>query len=136
MTAETPQAAVIKQTRVFVVASVIVGLGVLIAGGVVWWDRGVYKECLKTWPSDHSKQVVEIYRLTKEDFCEREYTLSDYLSLEERTAQEIRTEGTYKAKSNSSLFGGETEREKYFKSELKARIREFIKPEEIENPFE
>jgi len=87
----------------------------------------MYKECLKTWPSDRSKKVVEFYRLTREDFCVSGYTLSSYLSLEESVAKEIRASNAYKAKTD---FGsGPSEKDEYLEGELKRRMREIVKPE-------
>lgn len=116
----------VATNKSLLVASSILGLGILIAGGLIGWSRLAYRECLKTWPSDQQKAVVERYRLTKEDFCEKGYTLSNYFSLRENIAEKIRSSEDYLIKTP------ETERTKYFNSEFKSRMRKIIKPDKRE----
>lgn len=106
-----------SQTKPFAIAGSILGLGILIAASLILRNSWTYKECLKTWPSAQSQALIKSYRLTREDLCKKGYTLSEFFLLQEHIADEIRVGG------------------KYDKEELKARIKDTIKPDVIENPF-
>ena len=97
-------------------------LGLIITGSLIIYlgnskEVEEYKQCLETWPDEWANSIISNYRLTKEDFCEKGYTLSSFLTLTKDLAMEIVLDGNY-ADDDIDLIT----------IELKNKVREIIKP--------
>lgn len=101
----------------FLISSFIISVAIVIGALIfVSQKRTSYKECLKTWTPEWSDEIINEFLMTKEDFCEKGYSLSDFFSLSKTIADEI------KQKHPTTFLRKDDEFDKLFGEKLKTII--------------
>jgi len=126
---------VLSKNQIFSLFIIIVISGTVILGvigGVAIKNKITYENCLDTWLPEYNKLMIKRFKLTKEDFCKKGYTLSDALLLIENITSEVKEKyreediSLYeKFKKGISIY----EKTEKIEGEIEERIRLIIKPE-------